>query len=85
MYKFHLSNDAEQTYWWLLKRDRALFERIRTALERLQTDPHLGKRLVGPGKRWSLRVGVYRILYRIERRELLIYVIDIGHRGTIYR
>lgn len=85
MYKLQLSREAEQVYQWVLRRDRALFERIRTALERLQVDPDLGKRLVGPEKRWSFRVGAYRILYRLERRELLIYVIDIGHRREIYR
>lgn len=85
MYRLQLSREAEQTYRWLLLRDRALFERIRTALERLRTDPHLGKRLVGPEKRWSFRVGVYRILYRIEHRELLIYVLEIGHRREVYR
>lgn len=85
MYKVQLSNNAEQMYAWLFRRDRALFERIRTALERLQDDPHLGKRLVGSEKRWSFRVGAYRILYRIEHHELLVYVIDIGHRGEVYR
>jgi mRNA-degrading endonuclease RelE of RelBE toxin-antitoxin system len=30
-------------------------------------------------------VGVYRILYRIERNILTIIVLDIGHRREIYR
>ena len=35
--------------------------------------------------KYSLRVGVYRIIYSFQRSELVIYVLDIGHRREIYR
>jgi mRNA interferase RelE/StbE len=86
LYKVHLLNPAERTYRWLFKHDRQLFERICSALELLQEDPYVGKPLVGrPEGAWSLRVGVYRVLYRIEKKELQILVLDIGHRREIYR
>lgn len=32
-----------------------------------------------------LRVGDYRIIYTVEHGELIVYVIDIGNRGEIYK
>ena len=34
---------------------------------------------------FRLRVGDYRILYKVENRRLLVLVISIGHRKDIYR
>jgi mRNA interferase RelE/StbE len=34
---------------------------------------------------WRLRVGDWRILYQIQDRELIVLVVDIGHRRDIYR
>lgn len=34
---------------------------------------------------WRLRVGDYRILYEIRDRELVVIVVDVGHRREIYR
>lgn len=86
VYRVQLLTQAERAYKRLFKRDRPLFDRIRAALESLEEDPHAGKPLVGRRDgAWSLRVGVHRILYRIEKAELLVLVLDIGHRREIYR
>jgi len=34
---------------------------------------------------WRLRVGDWRILYQIREQELIVLVVDIGHRREIYR
>lgn len=34
---------------------------------------------------WRLRVGDYRIIYHIRDRELVIIVVDVGHRREVYR
>jgi len=34
---------------------------------------------------WRIRVGVYRIRYRIEDEALLVLVVRVGHRCEIYR
>lgn len=51
------------------------------------SDPYsLGKALLGNKKgQWRYRVGNYRILTKIEDDNLLILVIDIGHRKEIYK
>jgi len=34
---------------------------------------------------WRIRIGNYRVIYEIEGGELLIFVIEIGHRKEIYK
>jgi mRNA interferase RelE/StbE len=34
---------------------------------------------------WRLRVGDWRILYQIQNKELIVLVVDIGHRRDVYR
>jgi mRNA interferase RelE/StbE len=60
-------------------------ERIRRAIEsRLMTAPQeyglpLRKSLRGY---WKLRVGDYRVIFKIERE--IVYILAIRHRKTIY-
>jgi len=54
-------------------------------IEKLKSNPELGKPLTGNlSGLWSLRTGKYRILYEIIKNQLLIYVLNIGHRKNIY-
>jgi mRNA interferase RelE/StbE len=34
---------------------------------------------------YRVRVGDYRIIYTVEDDRLLVLVVDIGHRGDVYR
>ena len=38
-----------------------------------------------PGSYWRYRVGDYRILCELRDDELLVLVIEVGHRRSIYR
>ena len=59
---------------------------IFAALLDLRKDPFLGKQLKGKFKHcYSLRVWPYRIIYRIYKKDLVVFVIRIGHRQGIYR
>ena len=75
----------------LAKLDRQLARRILSFLrDRVATlaDPRsLGQALHGPrfGEFWKYRVGDYRVVARIEDRQLRILIVRIGHRGGIYR
>lgn len=59
--------------------------RIEKKLKELRDNPELGKPLIGKlAGLWSLRFGKFRALYQIRRGELLVLVLDIGHRKNIY-
>ena len=61
---------------------RLLVEQI----DRLATDPHVGTVLKGEldGLR-RVRVGAYRIVFEVRKRELLVLVLRVGHRSSVYR
>ncbi|MFZ2451389.1 MAG: type II toxin-antitoxin system RelE/ParE family toxin [Methylovulum miyakonense] len=71
------------------KLDAPQRERIRAFLKKqsTQTNPRAtGKALQGQlAGYWRYRVGDYRIICQIKDGELLILVIEIGHRKDIYR
>ena len=59
--------------------------RIMQALKDIRENPFFGKKLSGDKKGlYSVRVWPYRIIYIIEKKELLIIVIDIDHRQGVY-
>lgn len=72
----------------LEKLDNNIQKRILDFLSDLETleNPRIkGKPLKGELKEyWRYRVGDYRILSKIIDNELIIMVIDIGHRKNIY-
>ncbi len=61
---------------------RLLIEQI----DRLATDPHVGTVLKGEldGLR-RVRVGTYRSVFEVRNRELLVLVVRVGHRSSVYR
>ena len=46
----------------------------------------IGGPLKGPelGKYWKYRVGDYRIISKIDNQQLVIIVVNIGHRKGVY-
>jgi len=51
------------------------------------TDPRqVGEALSGPLKTfWKYRVGHFRVIVDLDREELIVLVVRIGHRGSVYR
>ena len=62
-------------------------KRISEKIEQLKLNPYPSgvKALKNGGGRLRLRVGEYRIIYRIENDCLVIIIIKVGHRRNIYR
>lgn len=73
------------------KMDPQIRQRIRTFLhDRLATldNPRqTGSALQGSelGNYWRYRVGDYRIICDIQDHKLVVLVVEIGHRGDVYR
>jgi mRNA interferase RelE/StbE len=65
------------------KRDR---QRIVKRILGLETDPRPpGSQKLSGRERYRIRQGQYRIVYGIEKDELVVYVVKIGHRRDVYR
>lgn len=65
--------------------DARYIDRILAALEGLSCDPFLGKKLKGEYRNYySYHVWPYRIIYSIQKEQLLILIIRIGHRQGVY-
>ena len=83
MYQIVLSRSAEKD---LNKVNDKFKPHIFAALFDLRKNPYLGKKLKGRFQDYySLRVGIYRIIYKIYKRELNILVIRIGPRQGVYK
>jgi mRNA interferase RelE/StbE len=86
LYKLIILSDAEAFLKKLSFADRDLFVRVRNIIASLQQDPFQGKPLKHTLKgSYSLRVGMYRIIYTIDHKIITVYVLDIGHRKDVYR
>ena len=61
-------------------------QRVAKRIEALSEDPRPpgGKKLSG-SERYRVRQGSYRIVYAIEDDELVVYVVKIGDRKSVYR
>ena len=83
MYKILLSRAAEKD---LGEIDNKHKPHVFAALFDLRKNPYSGKKLKGKFQEYySLRVGLYRIIYRVYKKELNILVIRIGHRQGVYK
>lgn len=82
MYFVTLDKKAEI---FLSKLDKFEQERILNKLDDLKDNSELGKPLTGNlAGLWRLRIGKYRVLYKIFNDQLIIVVLEIGHRKNIY-
>jgi mRNA interferase RelE/StbE len=85
MFRILLYDKAAKVY---KKLDDKTTVRINKAIEALKENPFYGKdikrlrgKLVG---RYRLRVGEYRIVYRVEEKEEIVFILDIALRGRVY-
>jgi mRNA interferase RelE/StbE len=85
-WRIEIKAKAAQT---INKLDTQHRERIRDFLKKQssQSNPRTtGKALQGQlSGYWRYRVGDYRLICQIKDNELIILVIEIGHRKNIYR
>jgi mRNA interferase RelE/StbE len=60
--------------------------RILAKLADLETDPYGYKTtaLVSQPDRRRLRIGDYRVIYTVENAELVVWVVHVRHRSTVY-
>jgi len=83
MYRIFISPRAKKE----LKNISKLYKKaVAVAIDELKEDPLIGKPLTRELiKKYSYRIGVYRIIYIIHKRDKKVSILSIGHRSTIYK
>lgn len=86
-WRVEIKEEAEKH---LKKLDKPIQEAARALFARLETldDPHsIGKALTGPLKGfWRYVIhGDWRVIVKIERKVLTVYIVDIAARDKIYK
>ena len=84
MYTVRLLRSAEKALRKLPPQARGRIERRLSELEGNPRPPGVRK-LSGRDDEWRLRVGDYRVIYRIRDEILEVLVIDVGDRRDVYR
>ncbi len=71
----------------LRKHDPQGRRRLQAALDLLAVEPRppAATRPVGGAGEWRVRTGDYRIIYEINDDEMLVLVLQTGHRREVYR
>ncbi len=83
MYKLRISSKAEKE---IKKISYPHQKAIILALTDIKEDPFLGKPLTRElTGRFSFRVGVYRIIYKVNKKDKEIDILTAGHRATVYK
>ncbi|THV21254.1 type II toxin-antitoxin system RelE/ParE family toxin [Glycomyces paridis] len=89
-YRVEFNEEAQKQ---LAKLDKPVRTRVVLALDKLQSNPRPDgvKKLKGHDDRWRIRVGDWRVVYRIDDGVLIVIVIGIGigigigHRSSVYK
>jgi mRNA interferase RelE/StbE len=84
MYRVELASRAERAFRNL---PADVQRRLDPAIQGLGQSPRPPgcKKLSGEESLWRIRVGDYRIVYRVWDEEMLVLVVKVGHRRQIYR
>jgi len=67
--------------------ERPIQRRVATRIDALARDPFPpgSKKLQGEPDHYRIRVGDYRVIYRVEGKRVAILIVKIGHRRDVYR
>ena len=83
MYKIQILKSADKTLKNVAQKDRV---KIVEHISQLADNPRpLGCKKLKGTEFYRIRIGDYRVIYKIEDDILLILVIRIGHRKDIYK
>lgn len=84
MYRLIISPQAKKELKKIKKVHQSI---IRPALKELQQEPllvgkPLTKELMG---KFSLKINVYRIIYKLNKNNKIVTILAVGHRATVYK
>lgn len=88
VWKIKLTKEVAKT---IRKLDKPVAKRIlqflHSRVSNLDDPRNIGEALAGSqlGEFWKYHVGDYRIICRIEDKEVYILVVQLGHRKSVYK
>ncbi|MFM8720148.1 MAG: type II toxin-antitoxin system RelE family toxin [Chthoniobacterales bacterium] len=84
--RYAVSLDKSAARFLLRLRDAKLKARLDEAIESLANEPRPPgcRKLAGTSDRYRIRIGDYRIVYRIDDGKVTVLVLVIGHRREVY-
>ena len=84
IYQIYLTNKANKSLKMLKKSDLVKFREI---TENLKISPfnYPYKKIRGKDNTYRIRIRGFRILYKVEKGEMMIFIIDIDKRSTVYK
>jgi len=79
-----IDREAEKKLRYL---DKPTRQRIIQAIQALAQNPHPpnSRQMVGYEHYYRLRLGDWRVVYRLEADRLFIFIIKVGARGDVYK
>ena len=82
-YRVEFTRSAERSFDRLSK---AVKDRLRSRVRALADNPRppVVEKLTGRANDYRIRVGDYRIVYRVRDEVLIVLVIEVGHRRDVY-
>lgn len=82
MYKIRISERAKRELRIIKKIHKSATE---AAFREMRENPYTGKSLTRElSGNYVCKIGVYRIIYKINEKDKLINIISAGHRSAIY-
>jgi mRNA interferase RelE/StbE len=82
VYKIYFKSTVEKDLSLIPKED---VKKIIKRIDQLAAEPcPAGRAKVTDQERYQLRQGRYRIIYLIQDKELIVWVVKIGHRRDVY-
>lgn len=83
-YRLLISTTAQKT---LKSLPQEILPKVVKAIQGLSINPYPqgNRKLSGEENTYRIRVGVYRIIYEVDNKEIIILILKIGHRKDVYR
>lgn len=82
MYRLRVSTQARKKLRQISKRRQRA---VLSALEEIKDDPFIGKPLTRElTGRFSYRLGVFRIIYKVNKKDKIVEIITVDHRAIVY-
>ncbi len=83
MYKVILNKKSEKFLDKIKNNDILKF--LVGSLKNLGHNPYTGKKLKGYNSLYRIRVGKFRVVYKIDEKEKIIYIVLIDKRSRVYK